>query len=68
MIWDQKATAEDDVLQLLGELGVRMVTQLISNVHYTGQWPRDFTEFTMTCLKEEANSYKIQRPSHNQQR
>lgn len=68
MIWDQKATAEDDVLQLLGELGVRMVTQLISNVHYTGQWPRDFTELTMTCLKEEANSYKIQRPSHNQQR
>ena len=31
---------------------VRVVTQLISNVHYTGEWPRDVTELSMTVLQK----------------
>jgi hypothetical protein len=42
-----------DVLKLLGE---------------TGEWPKDFIEVNSNCLKELAKSYKMQRPSHSQQR
>jgi hypothetical protein len=35
------------------------VTQLISDVHHTGEWPLDVTELTMTLTA--ANRYKIQR-------
>jgi len=50
---DQKATGDDDVLQL-----VSMVTQLISNVHYTGQWPRDVTELSMIVLQKKPTATK----------
>jgi len=50
---DQKATGDDDVLQLMS-----MVTQLTSNVHYTGDWPRDVTELSMTVLQKKPTTTK----------
>ena len=44
---DKKATVDDDVfgdvLKLLGEDGLRKVTQLIDNIYETGKWFKDFT-------------------------
>jgi hypothetical protein len=52
----KKATGDDDVpgdvLKLLGEGGLKIMTKLLSTMY--------------DCLKEEATSCKIQRPSHNQ--
>jgi hypothetical protein len=42
------------------------MTKLINIMYETGELPKDFTEVTMIDLKEEATSYKMQRPSHNQ--
>jgi hypothetical protein len=43
---DKKATGNDDVpgdvLKLLGENGLKIVTQLINNICETGDWPKDF--------------------------
>jgi len=41
---DTKATGDDDdvsgdVIKLLGENGLRIVTQLITNIYETGEWP-----------------------------
>jgi hypothetical protein len=36
---------------MLGEDGLRLITQLINNMYETGDWPKDFTEVTMTALK-----------------
>jgi hypothetical protein len=46
---EEKASRDDkrgDVLRLLGECGIRLMTQLISIIHVyqTGEWPKDFTE------------------------
>ena len=45
---NKKATGDDDVpgdvLQLLGEGGLKIFTKLINTIHETGQWPKDFTE------------------------
>jgi hypothetical protein len=45
-IRDKKATGDDDVpgdvLKLLGEDGLRLVTQLINSIYVTGEWSRDF--------------------------
>jgi hypothetical protein len=39
----KKATGDDDVpgdvLKLLGEDGLRLMTQRISNIYETGEWP-----------------------------
>jgi len=32
-----------DILRLLGEDGLRILTQLINKMHETGHWPNDFT-------------------------
>jgi hypothetical protein len=41
---DKKATGDDDVpvevLKLLGEDGLNLMTQLINNLHESGEWPR----------------------------
>jgi len=50
---DQKATGNDDVLQLMS-----MVTQLTSNAHYTGEWPRDVTELSMIVLQKKQTTTK----------
>jgi hypothetical protein len=55
-IRDKKATGDDDVpghvLKLLGEYGLKLMTQLIKNKYVTGKWPRDLIEVTMTALKK----------------
>jgi hypothetical protein len=52
---DKKATGDDDVpgdvLKLLGEDGLRLMTQLINSMYVTGEWRRDFIEVTMIALK-----------------
>jgi len=30
------------------------MTQLINNTHYTGEWPKDFTEVTMNAIKKKS--------------
>jgi len=63
---NRKATGDDDVpgdvLKLLGESGLKILTKLINIIYETGEWSKDFTEVT----KEKDTSYKTQRPSHNQ--
>jgi len=51
---DKKATDDEvpgDVLKLLGEDGLRIMTQHIYNIYETGEWMKDFTDVTMTALK-----------------
>jgi hypothetical protein len=52
----RKATGGEDapgeVLKLLGEDGLRIMTQLINNICETGEWPRDGTEVTLLALKK----------------
>ena len=67
---NRKATEDDDdvpgdVLKLLREVGLKILTKLINTIYETGEWPKDFTEVIMIALKKDT-SYKIQRPSHNQ--
>jgi len=65
---DKEATGDDDapadVLEMLEEDGVRLLTYLINNIYETGEWPKDFIEVTMIVLKKR---YRIQRPLHIQQ-
>jgi hypothetical protein len=59
---DKKATGEDDVpgdvLKLLGEDGLRLMTQLINSIYVTGEWHRDFIEVTMIALKKKLKATK----------
>ena len=60
---EKKATDDDvpgDVLKLLGEDGLRIMTQHIYNIYETGEWMKDFTEVTMIALKNKYKSYKVQ--------
>ena len=58
---DKKVTRDDDVpgdiLRLLGEDGLRILTQLINKMHETGHWP-DSTEVTMIAVKKKPKSTK----------
>jgi hypothetical protein len=70
---DKKATGDDDVpgdvLKLLGEDCLRLMTQLINSIYVTGEWPRDFIEVTMIALKKKPKVTIAQlAPSHMQQR
>jgi hypothetical protein len=53
---DKEATGDDDVpgdvLILLGENGLELVTQLISSIYETGEWPKDFIEDAVITLKK----------------
>jgi hypothetical protein len=53
---NKKATGDDDVpvevLKLLGDDGLKLLSQLINNIYISGQWPKDFTEVTMVALKK----------------
>jgi hypothetical protein len=66
----EKKATDDDVtahgLKLLGEDGLKLMTQLINNIQESGEWCKDATEVIIKCLKE-AKSYKIQWPTHMQQ-
>ena len=51
---NRKVTGDDvpeDVLKLLGEGGLKILTKLINTIYETGKWPKDFTEVTMIALK-----------------
>jgi hypothetical protein len=57
---NKKATRDDDVprdvLKLLGEAGLKIMTKLISTIYETGEWPNDFREVTMIALKKKPQS------------
>ena len=59
---NKKATGDDDVpgdvLKLLGEGGLKIMTKLINTIYETGQWPKDFTEVTMIALKKKTQTTK----------
>jgi hypothetical protein len=52
----KKAKGDDDVpvdvLRLLGEDGLKLMTQLIKSIYVTGEWPRDVIEVTVIALKK----------------
>jgi hypothetical protein len=53
-IREQKAAGNDDIpvryTQSVVRDGLRIMTQLINNLHETGQWPQESTEVTVTVL------------------
>jgi hypothetical protein len=53
---NKTATGDDDVpgdvLNLLGEGGLKIMSKLINTIYKTGEWPKDFTQFTMIALKK----------------
>jgi hypothetical protein len=60
---DKKTTGDDDgvpgdVLKLLGEDGLKLMTQLINSMYVTGEWPRDFAEATMIAFNKKPKATK----------
>ena len=59
---DKKATGDadvpGDVLKLLGEDGLRKMTQQINSMYDTGEWPKDFFEVSMIALKKKPEATK----------
>jgi hypothetical protein len=59
---DKKPKGDDkipvDVPKMLGEDGLRIMTQLINDIYEIGEWPKDFTEVTMIVLRKKPNSAK----------
>ena len=59
---NRKATGDDDVpedvLKLLGEGGLNILTKLINTIYECGEWPKDFTEVTMIALKKKTQTTK----------
>ena len=59
---NKRATRDDDepgdVLKLLGEGGLKIMTKLINTSYETGEWPTDFTEFTVIALKKKPQATK----------
>jgi len=53
---NRKATGDDgvpgDVLNLLGEGGLKILTKLINTIYETGEWPKEFTEVTIALKKK----------------
>jgi hypothetical protein len=67
---EEKARRDDkrgDVLRLLGEGGIRLMTQLISIIHVyqTGECPKDFTEVNSEWNEVDAKATKCS-DSHTQ--
>ena len=67
---NKKATGDDDVpgdvLTLLGEGGLKVMTKLINTMYPNWRMAQGLHRSYSNCLKEEATGYKMQRPSHNQ--
>ena len=61
-MWNRKATGDDDipgdVLTLLGEGGLKILTKLSNTIYNTGEWPQDFTEVTIIGLKKKTKATK----------
>jgi hypothetical protein len=59
---DKKATGDDDVpgdvLKLLGEDGLKLITQLINSVYEPREWSRHFIEVKMIALKKKPKATK----------
>jgi hypothetical protein len=58
---DKKVTDDDvsgDVLKLLEEDALKVMIQLIKDIHETGEWPKNFIEVTMTALKKKPKATK----------
>jgi predicted DNA-binding protein len=59
---NKKATEDDhvpgDVLKLLREGGLKIMSKLINTIYETGEWSKDFTEFTMIALKKKPQATK----------
>jgi hypothetical protein len=55
---DKNATGDGVVLKLLGEDGLRLMTQLINSIYVTGEWPRDFIEVTLIVIKKKPKATK----------
>ena len=59
---NRKATGDDDVpgdvLKLLGEVCLKILTKLISTIYETGEWPKDYTEVTIIALKKQTQATK----------
>jgi hypothetical protein len=43
---------------MLGEDGLRIMTQLMSHLHETGQWHKHFTEVTVLAFKNMTKATK----------
>jgi len=46
------------VLKLLGDGGLKILTELSNTIYNTGEWPQDFTEVTMIALKMKTKATK----------
>jgi hypothetical protein len=59
---NKKATEDDDVpgdvLKLLKEGGLKIISKLINTIYETGEWSKDFTEFTIIALKKKPQATK----------
>ena len=59
---NKKATGNDDVpgdvLKLLGEGGLKIMTKLINSIYETGEWPEDYMDVTMIALKKKPQATK----------
>jgi hypothetical protein len=59
---NKKATGDDDVpgdvLELLGDGGLKIMMKLINTIYENGEWPKDFTEVTMIALKKKPQATK----------
>ena len=59
---NRKATGDDDipedVLKLLGEGGLKILTKLSNIIYNTGQWLQDSTEVIMIALKKKTKATK----------
>jgi len=53
------------VLKLLGDGSLKIMTKLINTIYMNWRVAQGL-HIRYDCLKEEAASYKMQRPSHNQ--
>ena len=58
----KKATGDDvvpeNILKLLEEDGLKLLTGLINYIYENGEWPRNFF-WNSYCHKQEAASYKM---------
>jgi len=62
-IRNKKATGDEDdvpgdMLKLLGERDLKIMTKLINIIYETGEWPKDFTEVTMIALTKDPQATK----------
>ena len=59
---NKKGTGDDevpgDVLRLLGEGSLKIMTKLMNTIYETGEWPKDFTEVTVFTLKKKPQATK----------